>query len=70
MKPLDPIRLGKAVRALLAGGTFHDETYKFVQHVCLMEKRIYVLTYANLEEHSESAAEAVKGMVESFVVEK
>lgn len=28
VKPLDPIRLGKAVRALLAGGTFHDEAYK------------------------------------------
>jgi len=28
VKPLDPIRLGKAVRTLLAGGTFHDEAYK------------------------------------------
>jgi DNA-binding response OmpR family regulator len=28
VKPLDPIRLGKAVRALLAGGTFHDEAYR------------------------------------------
>ena len=28
VKPLDPIRLGKAFRALLAGGTFHDEAFK------------------------------------------
>jgi DNA-binding NarL/FixJ family response regulator len=28
VKPLDPIRLRKAVRALLAGGTYHDESYK------------------------------------------
>ena len=28
VKPLDPIRLGKAVRALLAGGMYHDEAYK------------------------------------------
>jgi len=28
VKPLAPIRLGKAVRALLAGDTFHDEAYK------------------------------------------
>ena len=26
MKPLDPIRLRKAAKALLEGGTFHDET--------------------------------------------
>jgi hypothetical protein len=26
MKPLDPIRLRKAAAALLAGGTYHDET--------------------------------------------
>jgi len=26
MKPLDPIRLRKAAKALLAGGTYHDET--------------------------------------------
>jgi len=26
MKPLDPIRLRKAAQALLAGGTYHDET--------------------------------------------
>ena len=26
MKPLDPIRLRKAARALLEGGTYHDET--------------------------------------------
>ena len=28
VKPLDPLRIHKAVRTLLAGGTFHDETYK------------------------------------------
>ena len=28
VKPLDPLRIRKAVRTLLAGGTFHDETYK------------------------------------------
>lgn len=28
VKPLDPMRLRKAVRALLAGGTYHDESYK------------------------------------------
>lgn len=26
MKPLDPIRLRKAAKALLAGGTYHDDT--------------------------------------------
>ncbi len=26
LKPLDPIRLGRAVRALLEGGTYHDPT--------------------------------------------
>lgn len=26
MKPLDPIRLRKAAKALLTGGTYHDET--------------------------------------------
>ena len=28
VKPLDPIRLRKAVTALLAGGTYQDESYK------------------------------------------
>ena len=28
LKPLDPIRLRKAVDALLAGGTYHDEALK------------------------------------------
>ena len=28
VKPLDPIRLRKAVTALLAGGTYEDESYK------------------------------------------
>lgn len=28
VKPLDPIRLRRAIRALLAGGTYHDESYK------------------------------------------
>lgn len=28
LKPLDPIRLRKAVDALLAGGTYHDEAFK------------------------------------------
>ena len=28
VKPLDPIRLRKAISALLAGGTYHDEAYK------------------------------------------
>lgn len=28
VKPLDPIRIRRAVRALLAGGTFHDESYR------------------------------------------
>jgi len=28
VKPLDPIRLRKAISALLAGGTYHDESYK------------------------------------------
>ena len=27
VKPLDPIRLRRAVESLLAGGTFHDATY-------------------------------------------
>jgi DNA-binding response OmpR family regulator len=27
LKPLDPIRLGRAVAALLAGGTWHDTSY-------------------------------------------
>jgi DNA-binding NarL/FixJ family response regulator len=27
VKPLDPLRIRRAVRALLDGGTFHDETY-------------------------------------------
>jgi DNA-binding response OmpR family regulator len=28
VKPLDPIRIRKAVRALLDGGTYHDESYR------------------------------------------
>lgn len=28
VKPLDPIRLRKAVNALLEGGTYHDEAYR------------------------------------------
>ena len=28
IKPVDPIRLRKAVTALLQGGTYHDESYK------------------------------------------
>lgn len=28
LKPLDPIRLGRAIRALLAGGTYHDPSYQ------------------------------------------
>lgn len=28
VKPLDPIRLRKAVTALLAGGTYHDDSYQ------------------------------------------
>ncbi|HLG92020.1 MAG TPA: response regulator [Acidimicrobiales bacterium] len=28
VKPLDPVRLRRAVRQLLAGQTFHDESYK------------------------------------------
>ncbi|HUZ21377.1 MAG TPA: response regulator [Acidimicrobiales bacterium] len=28
VKPLDPIRLRRAVTALLAGGTFHDESFR------------------------------------------
>ncbi|MGI8808710.1 MAG: response regulator transcription factor [Acidimicrobiales bacterium] len=28
VKPLDPIRLRKAVNALLDGGTYHDESYQ------------------------------------------
>jgi DNA-binding response OmpR family regulator len=28
VKPLDPIRLGKAVRILLGGGTYHDDAFK------------------------------------------
>jgi DNA-binding response OmpR family regulator len=28
VKPLDPLRISKAVRTLLDGGTFHDETYR------------------------------------------
>jgi DNA-binding response OmpR family regulator len=28
LKPLDPIRLRRATRALLDGGTYHDETYR------------------------------------------
>ena len=27
LKPLDPIRLRRAVAALLAGGTYHDDSY-------------------------------------------
>ena len=28
VKPLDPMRIRKAVKALIAGGTYHDESYK------------------------------------------
>jgi DNA-binding response OmpR family regulator len=28
VKPLDPIRLRKAIRTLLAGGTYHDQSYR------------------------------------------
>lgn len=28
VKPLDPIRLRRAVESLLAGGTYHDDSYK------------------------------------------
>ena len=28
VKPLDPIRLRRAVEALLSGGTYHDDSYK------------------------------------------
>jgi len=28
VKPLDPIRLRKAIRALLAGGSYHDDSYR------------------------------------------
>jgi len=28
VKPLDPIRLRRAIRALLSGGTYHDESHK------------------------------------------
>ena len=28
VKPLDPLRIRRAVHTLLEGGTFHDETYK------------------------------------------
>ena len=28
VKPLDPIRLRKAIQALLDGGTYHDEAYR------------------------------------------
>jgi DNA-binding NarL/FixJ family response regulator len=28
VKPLDPLRIRRAVRTLLAGGTFHDDTYQ------------------------------------------
>jgi DNA-binding response OmpR family regulator len=27
VKPLEPLRLGKAIRTLLNGGTYHDETH-------------------------------------------
>ena len=33
VKPLDPLRLRKAARALLEGGTYHDESYKPVSLV-------------------------------------
>lgn len=33
VKPLDPIRLRKAINALLAGGTYHDESYRPVPTV-------------------------------------
>ncbi|MDQ4134114.1 MAG: response regulator [Actinomycetota bacterium] len=28
VKPLDPMRLGRAIRAVLAGGTYYDEAYR------------------------------------------
>ena len=28
LKPLDPIRLRRATRALLDGGTYHDDSYR------------------------------------------
>jgi DNA-binding response OmpR family regulator len=28
VKPLDPIRLRKAIRAILDGGTYHDQSYR------------------------------------------
>ena len=28
VKPLDPIRIRKAVKALIAGGVYHDDSYK------------------------------------------
>jgi len=28
VKPLDPLRLARAVRQVLGGGTYHDETFK------------------------------------------
>ena len=28
VKPLDPLRLARAVRQVLAGGTYHDEAYR------------------------------------------
>ena len=28
IKPLDPLRVARAVRQLLAGGTYHDDTFK------------------------------------------
>ena len=61
---------GNDAKRIIYTGTFHDDTYRFVQHVCLVEKKIFVVTYANLEEHSEAGMELVKGMVESFAVEK
>jgi DNA-binding NarL/FixJ family response regulator len=33
VKPVDPIRLRKAINALLAGGTYHDESYRPVPTV-------------------------------------
>jgi hypothetical protein len=71
VQKVEDVKLGgNDAKCITYTGTFHDDTYKFIQHVCLMEKKIYVVTYANLEEHSESAMELVKGMVESFAVEK
>ena len=28
VKPIDPLRLGRAISALLAGGTYHDDAYR------------------------------------------